>query len=438
MVTKEERMTGFWDEKLETMPRNELKEFQEKLIREFCEYAYNKTQYYHQKFEEAGINPIDIKTFDDLNKVPLTQKSELVEIQKANPPFGGLLAIPLKDINVVFRSPGPLLEGFSIEAASSVGNSLCKSLYTNGFRKGDIVNVTFSFEGVPAGIGFTQGVNLLGAISVPMGTGKTDLQIGLMKQLNINGFIGTPSFLGSLGKKAIKKGVNPRKDLSIEVGCFTAEPLPESLRENLEDTFGMMARQVYGIADLGIIGRECPLAQGMHLEESMITEIIDPITNESLSPGERGEVVVTVPYRREIPFIRFCTGDASRIMDEPICGCNRTSPKLERWLGRINQIIKVKGQFIHPKQIKDVISKYAPTLGKFQAEITRPDNISDEFVIKIEYTGEPSSLPTDEEEAKDLLIKELTDEIILKPNIEFVKPGELEGKKEIIDLRKFD
>ncbi|NVM04844.1 MAG: AMP-binding protein [Candidatus Helarchaeota archaeon] len=430
MVSREERMKGFYDEKHETMPRKEQKEFQEKLIREFCEYAYNNTKYYHDKFDVAGIKPIDIKTLEDFHNVPLTQKSELVEIQKNNPPFGGLLAIPLNDINVVFRSPGPLLEGFSIKAATSIGNSLCKALYSNGFRKGDIVNVTFSFAGVPAGLGFTQGVNLLGAISIPMGTGKTDIQIELMKQLNVTGFIGTPSFLGKLGKKATKKGVKTREELSIDVGCFTAEPLPESLRKNLEDTFDMMARQVYGIADLGIIGRECGLAQGMHLEESMVTEIVDPNTKETLPPGERGEVIVTVPYRRAIPFIRFCTGDASRVMDEAICGCGRTSPKLERWLGRVNQIIKVKGQFLHPKQVKNVLKKHG--LKKFQVVVTRPDNISDVFVIKVEYEGDPSSLPIDD------INKELADAIILKPNIEFVKPGEIKGKEEIVDLRKFD
>ena len=105
MVSREERNKGIYNEKLELMPRKEQKEFQEKLMREFCEYAYNNTKYYHDKFDEAGIKPIDIKTLDDFNKVPLIQKSELVEIQKARPPFGGLLAIPLKDINVVFRSP---------------------------------------------------------------------------------------------------------------------------------------------------------------------------------------------------------------------------------------------------------------------------------------------------------------------------------------------
>ncbi|MHA1380128.1 MAG: phenylacetate--CoA ligase family protein [Candidatus Helarchaeota archaeon] len=430
MASREERMKGFWDEKSEKKSRKEQKEHQEKLMREFCEYAYKNTKYYHDIFSKAGITPIDIKTFEDFNKVPLTQKSDLVEIQKINPPFGGLLAIPLKDINIVFRSPGPLLEGFSIQAVSSVGNSLCKALYCNGFRKGDIVNVTFSFEGVPAGIGFTQGVNLLGGISVPMGTGKTDMQIQLMKQLDVTGFIGTPSFLGRLGKKAKKIGIDPKESLSIDVGCFTAEPLPESLRKNLEDTFDMLARQVYGIADLGIIGRECAEASGMHLEESMITEIVDPITKESLPPGERGEVVVTVPYRRAIPFIRFCTGDASRIMTDLICGCGRTTPKLEKWLGRINQIIKVKGQFLHPKQIREVLKKYG--LKKFQVEVTRPDNISDVFVIKIEYEGDPTSLPLDN------IKKEIQDAIILKPNLKFVKPGKIEGKKEIIDLRKFE
>ncbi|MHA1208495.1 MAG: phenylacetate--CoA ligase family protein [Candidatus Freyarchaeota archaeon] len=433
---KVDRTSGFWNEPEETMSKEEKRRLDDKNLVFIFKHAYNNSPFYKKLYKEAGLTPEDIKSLDDITKIPLLTKPELQEAQRKDPPFGGLLAVPLNKLSEIFISPGPIYEGGMEEEEEKLLEAGAKCCYSVGLRPGDIVQNAFLYHLVPAGLGLHMALRRLGCAVVPTGIGQTVFQAIIMRDLGCTGFTGTPSFLAMIGEEAKKGGIDPLNDLKLEVGLFTAEPLPESLRKHLEDTFGMMARQMYGTADVGGIARECPEVSGMHLEETLIVELIDPRTEEPVAPGEEGDVTVTLPHKLASPFIRFRTGDGS-VLSEERCGCGRTSPKLLRILGRVDQLVKVKGMFVHPVNIKTTIQKH-PELGNYEAIVDRPE-LSDVLTIKIEFEGTGETLPKDANEAKKVLEAEFKEAIRIKANVELVPKGLIkETKEQIIDLRKFD
>nr|MDO8080506.1 phenylacetate--CoA ligase family protein [Candidatus Freyarchaeota archaeon] len=431
-----DRNSGFWNEPEETMSKEHKKRLDNKNLVAIFKHAYNNSPFYKKLYKNAGLTTADIKSVDDLPKIPLITKPELQEAQKKDPPFGGLLATPLNKLSEIFISPGPIYEGGMPEEDEKLLDAGAKAAYSCGIRPGDIVQNTFLYHLVPAGLGMHLALRRLGCAVVPVGIGQTVYQAIIMKDLGCTAYTGTPSFLAMIGEEAKKGGIDPLKDLKLEVGFFTAEPLPDILRKHLENTFGIMARQMYGTADVGGISRECPEVSGMHLEETLIVELIDPKTLEPVAPGEEGDVTVTLPHKYASPFIRFRTGDGS-VLSEEKCGCGRTSPKLMRILGRVDQLVKVKGMFVHPINIKTTIQKH-PELGNYEATVDRPE-LSDVLTIKIEFEGTGKTLPKNINEAKKVLVDEFKENIRVKAEVELVPKGSIkETKEKIIDLRKLD
>ncbi|MBS7250108.1 MAG: AMP-binding protein [Candidatus Freyarchaeota archaeon] len=433
---KVDRTKGFWNKKEETMSKEEKKRLDTKNLLFIFRHAYNNSPFYKKLYQDAGLTPEDIKTLDDIRKIPLITKPELQEAQKKDPPFGGLLAVPLNKLSEIFISPGPIYEGGMADEEQKLIEAGAKAAYSCGIRPGDIVHNAFLYHLVPAGLGLHMCLRHMGCTVIPMGIGQTVYQAIIMRDLGATAFTGTPSFLAMIGEEAKKGGIDPKNDLKLEVGLFTAEPLPESLRKHLEDTFDMLARQMYGTADVGGISRECPEVSGMHLEETLIVELIDPKTKEPVAPGEEGDVTVTLPHKLATPFIRFRTGDGS-VLSEEKCGCGRTSPKLMRILGRVDALTKVKGMFVHPANIKTTIRKH-PELGNYEAIVDRP-GLSDVLTIRIEFEGTGQTLPKEASEAKKVLEDEFKEMIRVKAEVELVPKGLIkETKEQIIDLRKFD
>jgi phenylacetate-CoA ligase len=379
--------------------------------------------------DSVGLKPKDIQTTKDLEKIPITKKAELVELQKKNPPFGGFEGVPIQEMRRIYVSPGPINEPGEMEY-DEVG--WAQALYAGGFRPEDIAINTFSYHMVPFAMHMVDNsLHMVGCVTIPTGVGNTEQQVNILKSLKANGFCGTPSFLLNIAEKAEEMGLNPKKDLNLRVGFVAAEMLPESLRSKLEEKFGMIIRQGYGTADIGCLGYECMKKNGMHIPDDKIVEIVDPETGKQLPPGKTGEIVATT-FNKAYPLIRFGTGDLSILTETP-CPCGRTSPRLLKILGRVDQVTKVRGLFVHPGQADEVVSKH-PQIGKYQVIVTRKEH-KDEMTFRIELKEE---IPQPQK-LKEEIEKSIRDVMKVRGDVQFVPKGTIsEGAKKIEDQRTWD
>jgi phenylacetate-CoA ligase len=271
----------------------------------------------------------------------------------------------------------------------------------------------------------------VGCIVLPTGVGNTEQQVHILKNLKANGFCGTPSFLLNIAEKAEEIGFDPKKDLNLRVGFVAAEMLPESLRSKLEDKFGMIIRQSYGTADIGGLGYECLEKNGMHIPDDKIVEIVDPDSRKQLGPGKMGEIVAT-SFNKVYPLVRFGTGDLS-VLAVDRCPCGRTSPRLVKIMGRVDQVTKVRGLFVHPGQVDEVASKH-PQAARIQVVVTRKED-KDEMTFRVELkedTSQPGKL-------KEEIERSVRDVMKVRGEVQFVPRGTIpEGAKKIEDQRKWD
>jgi phenylacetate-CoA ligase len=423
-----DRKRGYYDEALETMPAAKRAQSQRKMLQATVLHAYGHAPATRRKMDDAGVRPGDVREPADLRKIPLTRKADLKHIQKGEPPFGGLAAVPPRAMRRIYVSPGPT---FDPEGRDATHWRWEKPFIAAGFREGDIVQNTFMYHFSPAGLMFDEALQRIGCTVIPAGVGNTDLQAQVMKELNVTGYVGTPSFLMILLEKAKEMGYTSGDGLSLQVGLVTGEMFPESLRARFRDEFGVQVRQCYGTADVGSLGYECHEAKGMHVPDEIFLEMIDPATGDPVSPGTIGEVVVTLP-NRTYPLVRFATGDLSILSDDP-CPCGRTSPRLLKLVGRVDQVTKVKGMFVHPEQVTQLAGKVAE-IASAQFVVTRTghdDHMEMRIVLK-----EPAA-------ASDALaarIVETAREITrLRGEVRFIAATEVEEpEKKIIDKRKWD
>ena len=414
----------FYDAAKETMSVEDRERYQNERLRDIVEYAYHHAPAAKEKMDRAGVTPGQIKTIKDLEKLPITRKDEFTEQQKANPPFGGFLAVPT--LKAIFVSPGPIYEPEDPEEQFEV---IAKALYATGFRAGDRAIITFSFHLVPAGIRMAEALTRLGVTWVPTGVGNTELQLEIIRDLQITCYLGTPSFLGLIIKKAEELGYDFRRDFQLKHAWFIAEMLSPSLRQSFEQDYGISTAQGYGTAELGTLAYECLQKSGMHIPEEVIVEIVDPETGRQLGPGEVGEVVAT-PFNKIYPLIRFGTGDLSSLTTEP-CPCGRTSYKLTGVLGRVGEEVKARGMFIHPRQVQEVMARF-DQISRFQV-VVRLHEHRDEITINLELKDETIN----KEQLANSLIKNFQDVCRVRPDkVEFLAKGTIpEGGKVILDER---
>ncbi len=375
-----DRRTGFLNQELERKSWDEQLGDLAVRLRETVHHAYRNAPAVRALFDATGLTPGDIRDLEDLPKIPVTPKAKLVELQRASPPFGGLLAVPLAAVRRVFRSPGPIHDPQGV----GEGWGWEEALFAAGFRPGDVTINTFGYQMTPAGMMFDEALGGLGCPVIPTGVGERETQVELMRSCGVKGFVGMATFLKQIGEKARDMGLDPRRDLGLAVAFVTAEPLPESLRGAVEEMFGLTLRQGYGTADCGCLAYECFHKGGMHLVNRAIVEVVDPGTGEPVGMGEVGEVVVTL-FRRAYPLLRFGTGDLSAV-DPGACGCGRHTPKLRGWLGRADQLVKVKGMFLHPGQLQGAMREF-PEVQGFRAVVTR-DGDRDVLTVRVAAPAE--------------------------------------------------
>ncbi|MCX7911881.1 MAG: AMP-binding protein [Dehalococcoidales bacterium] len=423
------RHDEYFDE-LETMPPSARRAYQDRKIAERVAYVYQHCPAVKKMLDEAGITPQSIRKVSDLERLPIIRKTDLIEMQKAHPPFGGILAIPAEDVERIFVSPGPIYE-----VQPSHVRWFAKSFWAAGFRKGDIVINTFTYHLSPAGMLFHEAVRHCGATVVVAGTGNTDLQIQVMKELRVNGFVGTPSFLMTVIKRAEEMGLNIRRDLNLRRAWFTGEMLPQSLRKTFEGEYGIDTYQAYAVTEPGgAIAYECREKSGMHLMDEFITEIVDPQTGRQLGPGEVGEIVTTQLQNPDWGLIRFGTGDLSSLTTEP-CPCGRTAYRLTGILGRAGDAVKVRGMFIVAKQAEQAIMGPGE-VSRYQLIVGRREH-RDELTLRIELR---EGSKTDRNKLSLDINNRFQDICRIRiDRIEFVEPGTIPEKAQgIRDERKWD
>ena len=370
----------------------------------------------------AKVRPEDVTDRRALVDLPLTRKSDLIEMQRRDPPFGGLNAAPIGSVARVFSSPGPIYE---VEGRRPDFFRMARAMYAAGIRSGELIHVAFSYHLTPAGAMVDSAAQALGCPVIPAGTGQTELQLRTITDLKPNAYVGTPSFLKILLDRAAEQNSVLS---SIKKALVGAEAFPAVLRSEFRHR-GIMALQCYGTADLGLIayesigpdGEVCP---GMVLDEGIIVELVQPGTGDPVPPGEVGEVVVTT-LTPEYPLIRFATGDLSALLPGP-SPCGRTNHRIKGWMGRADQTAKVRGMFVHPEQVAEIVRRHKSII-RARLVIERPAS-ADQMSLHIEM-GEPAeSVATIAESAQ--AVTKLRAEIVRVPE------GSLPNDGKIIEDRR--
>jgi phenylacetate-CoA ligase len=419
-----DRHHGYWNRDRETMPPAARERYQTQWLRRLLEHAWERAPGVQRRLEQAGVKPDAVRGLADLARLPVIQKSAMPDLQKADPPFGGFCTVPLARLRRIFMSPGPIFEPMGPEVGAW---HLEACLWAGGFRPGDVVLNTFSYQLVPAAHELDEGLQLIGCAVVPTGVGNTEQQVAAARAVGATGYVGTPSFLMTLLRKAEEMG---GRRLPLQVAQVGAEPFPESLRRAFEQEYGIMARQGFGTADLGMIAYECPVGSGMHLVDDAIVQVCDPQTGEPLPPGQIGEIVATV-NNTTYPMIRFGTGDLT-VIDEGPCPCGRTAARMLGWRGRADEVTKVRGMFIHPRQADEVAAR-VPGLGRWQVVVGREGH-QDTLTFRVELGAGTSA-----EAVRPALAEAIREVMKLRAEVDVVPAGTVpEGAKKIADERRWE
>ncbi len=371
------------------------------------------------------VRPEKINSRKALARLPVTRKSDLASLQKELPPLGGLNATPVEKLAKLFVSPGPIYEP---EGRGADWWRTARGLFAGGFRAGDRVANTFAYHFTPAGSMLESGAATLGCTVVPTGVGQTEMQVATIRDLGINAFVGTPSFLKLIVEKA--------DELKIDISCLEkaqvgAEFLPPILRNNLQQR-GMRVTQCYASADLGLIAYESLMPdgavnEGMILEEARILEIVRPGTGDPLPAGEVGEVLITT-FNRDYPLIRFATGDLSAVLPGA-SPCGRTNVRIKGWMGRADQSTKVRAMFVTPAQVSDVTRRHPEILRA--RLVVEGEAGNDRMTLKCEARDRPAGLV-------EAIVASIRDVTKLRGEVELVPPGSLPNDGKVIeDQRKY-
>lgn len=365
------------------------------------------------------IGSIDASLIKDraaLATIPITRKSDLVNLQAKGNPLGGLTTVSAGQLKRIFQSPGPT---YDAEGSGKDWWGTARALYASGVRKGDILHNTFSYHFTPAGVMLEQGAEALGCAVFPAGVGNTDLQVQAIHDIEPSAYTGTPSFL----KIILEKAAEQEKDASsLKKACVGGEGLPPVLRDEIE-AYGIHCGQVYASADIGSIAYESDAREGLIVDERLIVEIVRPGTGDPVPEGEVGEVVVTV-MRSDYPLIRFATGDLSQILPGQ-SPCGRTNMRLRGWMGRADQTTKVKGMFVHPAQVAEIVKRHGE-IHRARVVVTH-DGTTDIMTVQCETEH------SDNDNLVQQINQTIRDVCKLKGDAVFVAPASLPNDGKVIE-----
>ena len=408
-------MTNYFDH-LETRSEDERANDLSKQLPAQIHNAKENSRAFKKILKE--VDPADIKSIDDLRKLPVLRKSELAKLQAEDPPLGGLIAGSVQDLDQIFQSPGPIYEP---GMTKKDWWRSARALTAAGIGKGDIVQNCFSYHFTPAGMLSEQGILAVGATVFPAGTGQTELQARAASEIGVTAYIGVPDFLQIILDKGDELGLDLSKIKKALVG---GGPLFPKTRESYKER-GILCLQNYGTADLGNVAYETIADAPMIVDEGVIVEIVTPGTGDPVPDGEIGEVLVTT-LNKDYPLIRFATGDLSAFASGK-SECGRTNVRIVGWRGRADQTTKIKGMFVRPEQVADLVAR-ASEIKKARVNVTRSDN-NDVMSVLLEIEGETNK-------DYDTFVKEI---LKLKGEVQIVEPGSLPNDGKVIDdQRTFD
>ena len=430
----------FFNPDIETMPRQELEQLQLERLKstvKHCMYS----PFYQEKFKELGITPDDIKTLDDVRKLPFTTKEDLRE----NYPFG-ICCVPMKECVRLHSSSGttgnPTVVLHTQKDLDEWANAVARCLWMVGSRPEDVFQNSAGYGMFTAGLGFQYGAEKVGMLTVPAAAGNTTRQIKFIKDFGTSVLHAIPSYASRIYEVMKEEGVDPRKDTKLRVLCIGAEPHSEEQRKRIEENLGVKAYNSYGISEMmgPGVAFECQEQNGLHIwEDYFIVEIIDPVTLEPLPDGELGELVLTTINREGMPLLRYRTRDLTRIISGD-CPCGRTHKRLARLQGRSDDMIILKGVNIFPIQIEKILLKFKELSTDYLITLESQKN-GDTMTIDVEL----SQLFTDDYKRLQPLEKDITrqlkDEILITPKVRLVPKGTLQVSDEkkavrVKDLRK--
>jgi len=363
----------------------------------------------------ADVDASAVTSLDALAALPVTRKSDLMERQAADKPFGGLASAGPGNMVRVYASPGPVYEP---EGEGPDYWRTGRAMYAAGVRAGDLIHNTLSYHFTPAGFMIESGARAIGCGVFPAGVGQTELQVGAIVDLQPDVYCGTPSFLKILIDKAAELGA----DIScIKKGLVGGEALPPSLRETLSG-HGVDVLQFYGTADVGTIAYESSAREGLIIDENILVEIVTPGTGDPVAEGEVGEILVT-SFSKDYPLVRFATGDMSKYLPGQ-SPCGRTNTRIAGWMGRADQTTKVKGMFVRPEQVASVVKKH-PEITKARLVVDRED-VNDSMTLCCEVSEQSDALA-------DGIRNSLKELCKLRGEVKFVADGELASDGKVID-----
>ena len=427
-----------WNEKIETMDREAVRAIQLERLRETMKRAY-RVPFYKERMDKIGMKPEDFKTFEDLQKMPFTVKTDL----RDHYPYG-LFAEPMENIVRIHASSGttgkPIVAGYTRNDLENWAECIARLITAAGARRSDIAQISFGYGLFTGALGLHYGLEKIGAAVVPISSGNTERQINLMRDFGSTVLVATPSYAMHMAEVAERMGA--MKDIKLRVGLFGAEASTEEMRAKLEEKWGIIATENYGLTEVmgpGVAG-ECECKKGMHInEDHFFCEIINPETGEVLPEGEQGEMVITTLTKEGMPMIRYRTRDITRLITEK-CACGRTSLRMEKCKGRSDDMLIIRGVNVFPSQIESVLLGVKEIGPHYEIEVDR-ENYMDKIEVKVGLIE--SSLLDNFAELENLrrsIMARLRVVCQLDIPVKLVSPNTLkrfEGKaKRVVDRRK--
>ena len=430
----------YWDEKFETMPEEEMRKFQLENLKKTVKWVYEKVSFYRKKFDERGVKPEDLKTLEDLSRFPFTVKTDL----RDNYPFG-LCAVPLTELVRIHASSGttgkPITGPYTGNDLDQWTDCMARSLYSHGVRSDDICQNSYGMGLFTGGLGFHQGATRIGAAVIPISSGQTERQIIIMKDFGTTVLFSTPTYALTIAERAEEMGVK-LKELPLRIGSFGAEPWTIEMRKEIESRMGIKAMECYGLTEFGGPGTgfDCVEQNGLHLnEDHFIPEIIDPVTEQVLPVGTKGELVFTAIRREAMPLIRYRTRDITTLRRVK-CSCGRTLLKMDKIYGRSDDMLIIGGVNVFPSQIESILLEI-PEVEPQYVIIVRKKGYLDQLHVDVEAKKEVYDLgPQKISEVEKLVEGKMRGTIGIGMKIRLVPPKSItrsEGKaKRIFDERK--
>ena len=432
-----------YNEDYETLPREALEALQLKRLQQVVNRVYNSVDFYKKSFQKAGVTPDDLRTLDDLKRFPFVTKQDL----RDNYPFG-LFAVPMSNVVRLHASSGTTgrstVVGYTKRDIDTWAELIARCLVAANLTKNDVIHNAYGYGLFTGALGVHYGAEKLGASIIPMSGGNTKRQIMILQDFGPTAICCTPSYAMNLAEQGQAMGIDMRS-LKLRVGIFGAEPWSEEMRQTIEKAFDIKAMNIYGLSEImgPGVAMECSEArEGMHIfEDHFLVETINPDTGEVLPPGESGEMVFTTLTKEAVPLIRYRTRDISRLHTVP-CRCGRTSYRMDRVMGRSDDMLIIRGVNVFPSQIEAILVSIEGLEPHYQLIVDRVGNL-DTLEVQVEVT---ESLFANADEVKVLqrLEKRISDNMKdylgVTAKVKLVEPKTIqrsEGKaSRVIDRRK--